>query len=99
MRRDECVTLGGSATVRTCTFGEPTAAINVVLFGDSHAIQWFDALKEIAQARGWRLTTMLKSGCPADGSAIPGGTTMLAAVNSGEIRRCVRLWHCVRRSS
>lgn len=65
MQRERCVTLAESAAVRTCTFGDPVAAITVVLFGDSHAIQWFNALKEIAHARGWRLLTVLKSGCPA----------------------------------
>ena len=39
--------------------------VRVVLFGDSHAIQWFNALKRIATERNWRLTTFLKSHCPA----------------------------------
>ena len=36
-----------------------------MLFGDSHAIQWFDAFRRIADDSGWHLVTMLKSGCPA----------------------------------
>jgi len=36
-----------------------------VLFGDSHAIQWFDALESIANQQRLRLTTLVKSGCPA----------------------------------
>ena len=37
----------------------------VVLFGDSHAAQWFPALEEIAKAQHWRLATMVKPGCTA----------------------------------
>src|SRR6202035_1474197 len=29
------------------------------------AIQWFNAVERIAAARGWRLTTVVKFGCPA----------------------------------
>jgi hypothetical protein len=35
----------------------------VVLFGDSHAAQWFPALLEIAEAQHWRLATIIKPGC------------------------------------
>ncbi len=65
MPRKECVTLGEMAEVKKCSFGEVTAATQIVLFGDSHAIQWFNPLEKIAQKRGWRLTTMVKSGCQA----------------------------------
>ena len=37
----------------------------VVLFGDSHAAQWFPALERIAAERGWRLVPFLKTSCPA----------------------------------
>jgi hypothetical protein len=51
--------------VRTCIFGDPTSSTDVVLFGDSHAIQWFNALQLVARQAGWRLVTVVKSGCPA----------------------------------
>jgi hypothetical protein len=35
----------------------------MVLFGDSHAAQWFPALKEIADVQHWRLVTIIKPGC------------------------------------
>jgi peptidoglycan/LPS O-acetylase OafA/YrhL len=63
--RRECVSLEGSTVVKTCVFGSPESTTNVVLFGDSHAAQWFDAMKEIAEREQWKLTTVLKLGCAA----------------------------------
>jgi peptidoglycan/LPS O-acetylase OafA/YrhL len=63
--RRECVSLNGSTAVKTCTFGAPDSATNVVLFGDSHAAQWFDAINGIAAHEHWKLTTVLKLGCAA----------------------------------
>jgi hypothetical protein len=65
MSRKECVSLDGSSAVKVCTFGSVTSSTNIVLFGDSHAAQWFDALNEMAQRQHWRLTTVLKLGCTA----------------------------------
>jgi hypothetical protein len=48
-----------------CTFGAPAFPTNIVLFGDSHAAQWFDALHEMAMRQHWRLTTVVKLGCAA----------------------------------
>ena len=65
MSRRECVSADGSSTVKMCTFGTPASATNVVLFGDSHAAQWFDSMTEIAQRNHWKLTTVIKLGCAA----------------------------------
>jgi peptidoglycan/LPS O-acetylase OafA/YrhL len=65
MPRQKCVSLGNSTAVMKCTFGADSSSIRIVLFGDSHAIQWFNAVRAIAEARAWSLTTFLKSGCPA----------------------------------
>tara|TARA_R110001592_G_scaffold126336_1_gene337515 strand:- start:158706 stop:160673 length:1968 start_codon:yes stop_codon:yes gene_type:complete len=48
-----------------CYFGDPVGEKLVVLFGDSHAAQWFPALESIALKRNWRLLPMTKSGCPS----------------------------------
>ena len=48
-----------------CDFGNVSADSTVVLFGDSHALQWFPALQTIASKRGWRLVSLTKSGCPS----------------------------------
>jgi peptidoglycan/LPS O-acetylase OafA/YrhL len=46
-----------------CVYGDPDSDIDVVLFGDSHAAQWFPALESIAEERGWRLLPITKSAC------------------------------------
>ncbi|BCJ42475.1 acyltransferase [Actinoplanes ianthinogenes] len=48
-----------------CFYGDPTAATTVVLYGDSHAAQWFPALDRIAKRRHWRLVSLSKSSCSA----------------------------------
>jgi len=40
------------------------AGPKVVLFGDSHALQWRGALQRVADDRGWRLYFVTKSACP-----------------------------------
>jgi hypothetical protein len=63
-RYDECHQDGWDAAVRLCAFG-PKGGRKVVLFGDSHALHWRRAFGRIATARGWRVSMMSKSGCPA----------------------------------
>jgi peptidoglycan/LPS O-acetylase OafA/YrhL len=46
-------------TPNKCVFG---SGKTVVLFGDSHAAQWFPALREL---KGWRVVTFLKGACAA----------------------------------
>jgi peptidoglycan/LPS O-acetylase OafA/YrhL len=65
MPREDCVALGTSTDVKSCAFGAQESPTVIVLFGDSHAIQWFNALERIATDHRWRLVTYLKSGCPA----------------------------------
>ncbi|WP_283133838.1 SGNH hydrolase domain-containing protein [Rhizohabitans arisaemae] len=45
-----------------CLFG--TGERRMTLLGDSHAGQWFSALKPIADRRGWSLEVLVKPGCP-----------------------------------
>jgi peptidoglycan/LPS O-acetylase OafA/YrhL len=47
-----------------CVFGDGLSDKTVVLFGDSHAAQWFPAIERIAVERGWRLVSLTKSACP-----------------------------------
>ena len=70
----------GDATPTMCSFGETShAESTMVLFGDSHAAQWFPALKEIAELRHWKLVTLIKLGCsPMNVEALTGGLTMEA---------------------
>lgn len=47
----------------SCSFGSRDGKV-VLLIGDSHAVQWFPAIRKVAQERGWRLVAMTKSACP-----------------------------------
>ena len=65
LSRANCMSLGSSSEVKQCTVGPPTASRRIVLFGDSHALQWFNPLLRIAESDSLRVTTILKSSCPA----------------------------------
>jgi peptidoglycan/LPS O-acetylase OafA/YrhL len=60
-----CYSAGPSIEVKVCEFGAPSPSPSMVLFGDSHAMQWFDPLLAAAKLEGWRLITVLKVGCAA----------------------------------
>ncbi len=47
-----------------CVFGDVTGSKTAVLFGDSHAEQWFGALDALAKAQGWKLVSWTKAACP-----------------------------------
>lgn len=59
----ECHSRRGKTRPGSCAFG-PSSGKVVLLIGDSHAVQWFPAIRRVAQERGWRLVTMTKSACP-----------------------------------
>jgi hypothetical protein len=64
----ECYLDGMSEKAReakVCEFGDHRAARTLVLFGDSHAMQWINAMRQVADAKGWRLATLVKPGCAA----------------------------------
>lgn len=48
-----------------CTYGDVNSDTTIVLYGDSHAAQWFPALERIAIKRGIKLISLTKSACPA----------------------------------
>jgi peptidoglycan/LPS O-acetylase OafA/YrhL len=53
-------------TPRRCeSFGVAKARKTVVLFGDSHAAQWFPAMSAIAEREHWRLAVFTKGACSA----------------------------------
>ncbi len=62
---DGCHRSFASTSADGCVFGRANSVVTLVLFGDSHAAQWFPALKTLADQRGWRLVSLTKSGCPA----------------------------------
>ncbi|GAA1216322.1 acyltransferase family protein [Prauserella alba] len=61
---DGCHADRPETTSPACVYGDPESDRTVVLFGDSHAMQYFPALERLAKDRGWRLVSLTKSGCP-----------------------------------
>jgi peptidoglycan/LPS O-acetylase OafA/YrhL len=63
-----CQVEGLNSEPEICSFspgGRSTET--VVLFGDSHAAQWFPALQVVANQRNWTIVTLLKGACaPVD---------------------------------
>ena len=47
-----------------CVFGDTSADRTILLFGDSHAEQWFTGLERYAEGQGWRLISWTKVACP-----------------------------------
>jgi peptidoglycan/LPS O-acetylase OafA/YrhL len=47
-----------------CTFGDLNSDITIVVMGDSKAQQWVPILDDIGKKNNWKITTLLKSGCP-----------------------------------
>ena len=53
--------------VTHCVYGDPAGAQTVVLFGDSHALQWLPAVEQLGEEDGWRVVLETRSSCnPAD---------------------------------
>ena len=50
-------------TVPACVFGDPAGTHTMVLYGDSHALMWFEAFDAVAQHAGWRLVVLGKDWC------------------------------------
>ena len=61
---DGCMLSNGQVRAKECAYGDTASARTVVLFGDSHAAQWFPALQEMSVRNHWRLEVQTKKGCP-----------------------------------
>ena len=60
---DGCLVTKPVTRSPACVYGDRGSRTTVVLFGDSHAMQWFPALERIAKRRSWRLVELTKAGC------------------------------------
>ena len=63
--RDGCHGNFDATDLPPCVYGHREGSRSVVLFGDSHAAQWFPALERLALDHEWRLMSLTKSSCPA----------------------------------
>jgi peptidoglycan/LPS O-acetylase OafA/YrhL len=60
-----CRPTTSQSRVPACVFGDRIGARTVVLYGDSHAGMWFEALNDIAKHAHWRLVVLFKPACLA----------------------------------
>lgn len=63
--REGCLIYTDRLTSPPCRYGVVGSEKKVVVFGDSHALQWTPALITIARERGWELTMLLRKNCSA----------------------------------
>jgi peptidoglycan/LPS O-acetylase OafA/YrhL len=69
--RDGCVNIGANDQLQPCEYGTPNGGGTMLLYGDSHAVQWFEPLEQIALQRGYRLVVLAKGGCPVAEVDVP----------------------------
>lgn len=50
---------------RGCVYGSSDPSADIVLFGDSHAAQWFPAVEDFSKQNSLRLHNFTKSSCPS----------------------------------
>ncbi|HVA04895.1 MAG TPA: acyltransferase family protein [Acidimicrobiales bacterium] len=70
-----------ATSVPACVFGDPRGHHTMVLYGDSHALMWFEALDAVAKHAHWRLVVLGKDWCHVSlvvrtnppGFGVPGG--------------------------
>ena len=53
-----------TSSVPSCTFGDPSSAKTMVLYGDSQAEMWSSGFDSVAKAAHWRLVILAKVECP-----------------------------------
>lgn len=60
---DDCHVNYGEELSGDCTYGVINSDKKIVLYGDSHAAQWFPALQRLAVEKGYELISLTKSAC------------------------------------
>ena len=68
---DGCHVNYGETKSGYCTYGDKKSKTTIVLYGDSHAAQWFPTLEKLANEKGFKLISLTKSACPSVDVARP----------------------------
>jgi peptidoglycan/LPS O-acetylase OafA/YrhL len=79
---DGCLVGIEGTSSNECTYGDRQGKKTVILFGDSHAMQYFPALELLANRRHWRLIALTKRECP------PGEIRVASQVDEREYSQC-----------
>lgn len=64
MHEDGCDHFGASAEATECVYGNAASSRTVALVGDSHAAQFFPAVRAAAEEAGWKMVVLTRSSCP-----------------------------------
>jgi peptidoglycan/LPS O-acetylase OafA/YrhL len=80
----------GQASEPLCVLGDPRGTRTMVLYGDSHAGMWAQALNDIALTSHWRLILLAKGSCPVN--MLPYGNPPGWGTPGGEYAVCDQ-WH------
>jgi peptidoglycan/LPS O-acetylase OafA/YrhL len=79
---DGCLVGIGGTNSNRCLYGDPEGTKTLILFGDSHAMQYFTALERLALENNWRLITLTKAECT------PGEIQIRSMVEEREYSQC-----------
>jgi len=60
----KCPNTSGVMALQGCAFGDLKSKKLMVVYGDSHAAMWAEALQIIAKRTGWKLVVFAFPGCP-----------------------------------
>jgi peptidoglycan/LPS O-acetylase OafA/YrhL len=79
---DGCLVGIAGTNSNRCLYGDPEGTKTLILFGDSHAMQYFTALERLALENHWRLITLTKAECT------PGEVQIRSMVEEREYSQC-----------
>ncbi len=82
MYYDGCLVGIGGTNSNRCLYGDPNGNHTLILFGDSHALQYAPALEELAETHDWRLIVLTKAECT------PGEVRIRSMVARREYSQC-----------
>jgi peptidoglycan/LPS O-acetylase OafA/YrhL len=82
MYDDGCLVGMSGTKSNRCVYGASKPKRTIVLFGDSHAMQYFPALERLAEKHRWRLIALAKAECP------PAQVEVRSATTGGEYSEC-----------
>ncbi|HEX2708408.1 MAG TPA: acyltransferase family protein [Solirubrobacterales bacterium] len=79
---DGCLVGISGTNSNRCLYGDPHGKRTLILFGDSHAMQYFAPLEELANKNHWRLIALTKAECT------PGEVQIRSMVADREYSQC-----------
>ena len=79
---DGCLVGIGGTNSNRCLYGDPDGTKTLILFGDSHAMQYFSALEKLALENHWRLIALTKAECT------PGEVKIRSMIEDREYSQC-----------